>query len=87
MSSEERDIMIAVIRQLEQELKFPNDAMQNRIIAGFINLLLRYAQRFYNRQFVSRTIVNNDILSRFENLLKEYFEDDKQLSNGLPSVQ
>ena len=87
MTAEERDIMVAIFRQLEQELKFPADGMQNRIIAGFINLLLRYAQRFYNRQFVTRTIVNNDILSRFENLLKEYFENDKQLSNGLPSVQ
>ncbi|MDE6368683.1 MAG: helix-turn-helix domain-containing protein [Muribaculaceae bacterium] len=87
MTAEERDIMVAIFRQLEQELKFPADGMQNRIIAGFINLLLRYSQRFYNRQFVTRTIVNNDILSRFENLLKEYFENDKQLSNGLPSVQ
>lgn len=87
MTSEERDVMITLFRQLERELKFPSDDMQNRIIVGFINLLLRYAQRFYNRQFVTRTIVNNDILSKFETLLKEYFEADRQLSEGLPTVQ
>ena len=86
MTSEERDVIITLIRQLENELKFESDSMQNRIIVGFINILLRYAQRFYNRQFVSRTVLNNDVLSRFENLLKEYFEDEKQLAAGVPTV-
>lgn len=87
MTAEERDVLVALMRELERELKYPPDAMQNRIIVGFINLLLRYAQRFYNRQFVTRTILNNDILSRFETLLKEYFEKEMQLSGGLPTVQ
>lgn len=86
MTTDERDLMIALIMQLENELKIPPDAMQNRIIAGFINLLLRYAQRFYNRQFVSRSVINNDILSRFERLLKEYFESERQLTSGVPTV-
>ena len=87
MTEEEWEVMVNLIRQLDNELKFPSDSMQNRIIVGFINLLLRYAQRFYNRQFVSRTIHNNDILSRFEKLLKDYFDNDKQLSDGVPTVQ
>ena len=87
MSTEERDVMISIIRQLETELKYPADAMQNRIIAGFINLLLRYALRFYNRQFETRTVVNTDILSKFETLTKEYFDSNQQASNGLPTVQ
>lgn len=87
MTSEERDVMIALIKQLDNELKFEPDSMQNRIIAGFINLLLRYAQRFYNRQFVSRTVLNNDILSRFEGLLKDYYEQERQLKVGVPTVQ
>ncbi|MDE6322029.1 MAG: helix-turn-helix domain-containing protein [Muribaculaceae bacterium] len=86
MTLEERDVMISVIKQLDNELKFQHDAMQNRIIAGFINILLRYAQRFYNRQFVSRTVHNNDILSRFESLLKEYFDGEQQLTSGVPTV-
>ena len=86
MTSEERDVMISLIRQLENELKFEPDSMQNRIVVGFINTLRRYAQRFYNRQFISRTVTNNDILSRFEGLLKEYFEIEKQLTAGVPTV-
>lgn len=86
MTSEEREVMVTIIKQLDTELKFEADSMQNRIIVGFINILLRYAQRFYNRQFVSRTIINNDVLSRFESLLKEYFETEKQLTAGVPTV-
>lgn len=86
-TSEERDIMITIFKQLALELKFPSDEMQNRIIVGFLNVLLRYAQRFYNRQFVTRTIVNNDILSRFETLLRDYFDKELQLENGLPTVK
>ena len=87
MTEEERDVMVALMRQLERELQFPADAMQNRIIAGFINLLLRYAQRFYNRQFITRTVVNNDILARFEQLLSDYFSSEKHYAAGLPTVQ
>ncbi|MDE6410720.1 MAG: helix-turn-helix domain-containing protein [Muribaculaceae bacterium] len=87
MSEEERDVIISIIRQLENEMKFPSDEMQNRIIVGFLNLLLRYAQRFYNRQFVTRTIVNNSILSRFESSLKHYFDSDSQTDGGVPTVQ
>ncbi|MDE7409669.1 MAG: helix-turn-helix domain-containing protein [Muribaculaceae bacterium] len=87
MSEEERDIIIGLFMQIRNELRFPADTMQNRIIAGFINLLLRYAQRFYNRQFISRTFVNNDILTRFEKLLKDYFEEERQMKNGVPTVQ
>lgn len=87
MTTEERDIMISLMRQLENELKFPSDSMQNRIIVGFLNLLLRYAQRFYNRQFDTRTVVNNDILSKFEKLLKDYFDSDRQLHDGIPSIK
>lgn len=87
MTSEERDIMVTIMQQMENELKFPPDPMQNRIIVGFINLLLRYAQRFYNRQFISRTVLNNDILSRFEKLLLDYYEHEQQLKTGVPTVK
>lgn len=86
MTSEERDVMIELIKQLDNELKFQADSIQNRIIVGFINLLLRYTQRFYNRQFVSRTISNNDILSRFESFIKDYYESERQLASGVPTV-
>lgn len=87
MTSEESEVMISLVRQLERELTFPPDAQQDSLLVGFINLLLGYCQRFYDRQFTTRTVVNNDILSKFETLLREYFETGKQQIEGLPTVQ
>lgn len=87
MSAEERDILINLFRQIEKELKFPHDELQNRIIVGFLNLILRYAQRFYNRQFKTRALANNDICARFDELLKNYFDSDAQQTHGLPTVK
>lgn len=87
MTEEERAIMVGLFRQIEAELKFPHDNVQNRIIVGFVNLMLRYAQRFYNRQFASLTVQNNDSLARFEALLKDYFENEEQKKCGVPTVQ
>ena len=42
--------------------------------------------RFYDRQFVTRKDVNKDILSRFEDLLVNYFDSEAPLTYGLPSV-
>ena len=51
-----------------------------------IELLLNYANRFYDRQFITRKVVNNDVLNRLEVLLENYFNEEKSLTNGLPSV-
>jgi AraC family transcriptional activator of pobA len=50
-------------------------------------LLLTYAQRFYERQFITRKITNNRILGELETVLNKYFNDDQRLAEGLPSVR
>ena len=43
--------------------------------------------RFYERQFITRKVVNRDILTKFENELDGYFEGDTAAVNGLPTVK
>ena len=52
-----------------------------------IELLLNYANRFYKRQFITRKVVNHDLLQRLEELLAGYFSNDESLNNGIPTVQ
>lgn len=88
MTDKEKDIIVGIMRQLSNEIENnPKDDSQDSIIIGLIWVLLNYCQRFYNRQFLTRKIVNNDILSKFERLLKEYFSNDTQKEKGLPTVQ
>ena len=46
-------------------------------------MLLDYCLRFYERQFITRSDADNDILTKFEKGLNEYFEQSKQLENGI----
>ena len=43
--------------------------------------------RFYERQFVTREALNNDVLARFERLLDEYWDSGTARLQGLPTVK
>jgi len=86
MNEKEHDIVVAIFKRIKTEIDDPHDDFQNDILVGYISLLLKYCQRFYNRQFITRKLSNNDILSRFDSFLNGYFTDGLQLKKGLPTV-
>ena len=43
--------------------------------------------RFYNCQFLTRKLENTGLLAKFDILLRKYFDERKQLTDGLPTVQ
>lgn len=86
MNEKEHDIVVAIFRRIKSEIDNPHDDFQNDILVGYISLLLKYCQRFYNRQFITRKLSNNDILSRFDSFLNGYFAESRQMKDGLPTV-
>lgn len=52
-----------------------------------MEVLLNYSNRFYKRQFITRKAVNHDLLTHLEQLLNDYFEKEKSLLSGLPTVE
>lgn len=87
LSEREREIFIDCLTKIQQELEHDIDRMSKRLIAKNIELLLDYCLRFYERQFITRDNANHDILTRFENLLDDYFSSNKAGINGLPTVK
>ena len=87
MTDEEHDILVSLMRQIQDELCKKPDKLQNAILVGYIELMLNFCLRFYNRQFLTRKIENSDILVRFDRLLRDYFDNKLQLTLGLPTVQ
>lgn len=86
MNENEHGIIVSILRRIKSEIDDPHDDFQNDILIGYISLLLKYCQRFYNRQFITRKLSNNDILSKFDSFMHQYFADNLQMKNGLPTV-
>lgn len=84
-SERERLTIINCMNEIREELQRPIDRHSKRIIASNIELLLNHCVRFYDRQFVMREAANHDVLSRFEQLLSDYF-DIYAIKQGLPTV-
>ncbi|WP_257088332.1 AraC family transcriptional regulator [Sphingobacterium sp. E70] len=74
------------IEKIAEEINQNIDKHSKTLIVSNIELLLNYCQRFYDRQFITRSNVNGDILVRFEKLMNDYFKSDKAFVLGLPSV-
>lgn len=87
ISEDEKKIIMDCLSKIQMELEHSIDRLSKRLIAGNIQLLLDYCLRFYERQFNTRAVVNKDILSRFESLLDDYFDNGRARTDGLPTVK
>lgn len=87
MSETERDIIASLMRHIQAEIENAGDPMQKSILVSYIDVMLNYCQRFYNRQFQMRQPEYTDILMRFHALLADYFDSGLQVDHGLPGVQ
>nr|WP_321454001.1 helix-turn-helix domain-containing protein [uncultured Carboxylicivirga sp.] len=86
LSASERQIINECLNNIDYELKHSIDKHSKTLIVSYLELFLNYCQRFYDRQFITRNHVNKDILSRFEQVINNYFKSEKPLEEGLPSV-
>lgn len=87
VSEKEREVILDCIHKIETEISHDIDTHSNKLIARNIELLLDYCDRFYDRQFITRHNINEDVLSRFEQLLNDYFAGDRPQNEGLPTVK
>jgi AraC family transcriptional activator of pobA len=87
LSDEERKTVTQIVEKIETEFSNNIDTHSQTLIISNLELLLNYCLRFYDRQFYTRTNLNKDIASEFEQLLKDYYNTSKQLELGIPTVQ
>jgi AraC-like DNA-binding protein len=86
LSKKERISVLEILKKISDEIKLNIDKHSKTLIVSNIELLLNYCMRYYDRQFITRSNVNKDLLVRFENLLNDYFRSNKAENSGLPSV-
>lgn len=87
LSDQEKEIIMGIFKHMDHELKSSIDIFSQDVVVTQIELLLNYSKRFYNRQFITRKIGNNDLLTKTEELLDNCFNKEKALIDGLPTVQ
>lgn len=87
LSEKEENMIAAIMQNIGQEYRSVIDAYSQDVIVSHIELLLNYANRFYNRQFITRKTASNDLLVKVEELLTDYFDSNKTQQAGLPTVQ
>lgn len=87
LSEKEKITILGIYTFIRNELNERIDKFSQDVIISQIELLLNYANRFYDRQFLTRKVVNNDILSQLELQLQDYFNEDSLVITGLPTVK
>ncbi len=87
LSDQEETLVNGIIGNIKNEYRSNIDKFSQDVIIAQLELLFTYAQRFYERQFITRKITNSRILERMDHVLTEYFNNDDLLSKGLPTVK
>ncbi len=86
LSEVERNTIEMLIDKITEEYSQNLDKHSQNLIIKNIELLLDYCVRFFDRQFYTRTNINSDVVSKFDRLIREYYQSEKALELGIPSV-
>ncbi|HMQ85163.1 MAG TPA: helix-turn-helix transcriptional regulator [Saprospiraceae bacterium] len=86
LSDKEKEILNDFVRHIEIEINQNIDRHSQELIVSNLESILKYTKRFYDRQFFTRTNQSKDYLIKFELFLKNYFETEELIVNGLPTV-
>lgn len=83
---EERQIEL-IVESIDNEYQNNQDEFSKDIIISQLSTLLKYANRFYERQFINRKELSNDLLEQFNQQLSVYFDSGQLQEKGIPSIE
>ncbi|MBV6652271.1 MAG: helix-turn-helix transcriptional regulator [Mameliella sp.] len=87
LSEKEIHALNSLVEKITDEYHQHIDKHSQDLIIANIELLLKYSKRFYDRQFYTRTNLNQDLLVNFNQLLKTYYNSDSPVQKGVLSVR
>lgn len=86
ISEHEKETLRQLVDHIDLELQRNIDRHSQDLIIANLETILKYCLRYYERQFYTRTNQNKDIIIRFEEYLKTYFNSEDILNNGMPTL-
>lgn len=87
LSEQEENIINHCINMIQIEINQRIDNHSQQVIVSNLELLLNYCSRYYERQFNTRIAHNNNVVTKVESLLKDYYKSGKLLELGQPTIQ
>lgn len=87
LSPKEEQIIKDIFKHIKEEYHNNQDEFSKEIIVSQLETLLKYADRFYKRQFLNRTEDNKALITKFKAILNTYFEENLLVENGIPTVE
>jgi AraC-like DNA-binding protein len=86
LSEKERWMLTDLVKNIEIELDQNIDKHSQELIIVNLESVMKYCNRYYDRQFFTRSNLNKDVVIHFEKYLEAYFSSNEQLDNGLPTI-
>lgn len=86
VSDREKEMLTELVQKIESELQQNIDKHSQELVIVNLESILKYCNRYYDRQFYTRTNLNKDFIIRFEQYLKNHFNSEDITDKGIPSV-
>lgn len=87
LSPKEERQMDLIAENIHLEYQNNQDSFSKEIIIAHLGTLLKYAERFYERQFINRKDLSTSLLERFNQHLELYFETGALEEKGIPNLE
>lgn len=86
LSDKEEKVIVEILQNIEAEYQSNIDKFSQELIIAQLEMLLIYAERYYERQFITRKKSSSELLERLEQVLLNCFEAGEFLKDGIPTV-
>lgn len=87
LSPKEEKQIESIVENIDVEYQNNQDEFSKDIIISQLSTLLKYSNRFYERQFLNRKELSNNLLEKFSLHLSNYFESGRLHEKGIPSIE
>lgn len=87
LSPKEEKIIKLIFKGIEAEYHNNQDEFSKDIILTHLEALLKYANRFYKRQFINRKEIVTDLSAKFTDILIGFIETGELERTGAPTVE
>lgn len=87
LSPKEEEMMQSMIDQIEMEYHNNQDEFSKELILAQLDTLLKYANRFYHRQFLLRKESESDLQGKFIEEIEHFIKANKFEEKTIPSIE